>query len=980
MFQHYTQGKISFFAVLICMIPCILSLYAWHITTTKQEEVLQAKFEALAKDSENALEYRLQSYMQALLAGKGFFEGSTHVDLEEWKAFVNAQQIEKNFPGMLGMGTIEIVTQQTHDAFIKAMKKEHGTFTIHPQSDAEEYYVINFIEPLAPNKEALGLNIAFEENRYAAANRAMETGKPAITEHITLVQDSKKTPGFLLLMPMYDSSAIAPTDKERRKHFKRWIYTPFIAKQLFDHLTEAQNAYFHFRVYDGTEAKTEKLIYESMKDASSQVENTLTVKKTLTVFQQPWVVEWVATPEFEHLEKNNEPLLVLLTGVLFTIILIVCLMAINNRHRSESHITPSSYLIPIIAFSITVAAAHYLKEQIVAREEAYIEHATEETLLLLKANISNKINGQIATLNRMAQRWVIRGSIPYNEWQEDARHQVKDQLGLKAVQWVDPSYHVRWVEPIEGNERAIGLNILYDETRRKLLEHANLNNQIIITPPLDLIQGYKAILAYVPIHTQDGFQGFIVGLFNVQDLIEYALPELYKNEFGIDIIHDGEILYSNHRENELSHDRFEMDNISIYNRNFSLRVIPLRHFIYENQSNLPLLIIAAGAMIAIMITIIIYFAQRTKNKTDELAEKEQLLSTFVKHAPVAVAMFDKSVSYIAASDRWYEDYGLKGEDILGKSHYDIFPEIVQNHPEWLGIHKRAIAGEVIRQDEEKFVRDDGREAWLRYELHPWYKSKGEIGGLIMFTEDITERKRLDIIKDEFVSTVNHELRTPLTSIQGSLGLLKVLAANKLDEKAERLLNISYENCGHLALLVNDILDSEKIAAGKMKYNFEVAEMMPLIESIIEQHQHYADKFKVLLSITDKAHGVYAKIDQHRFTQALGNLLSNAAKFSPESEIVTISVREENARIIISVSDKGPGIPKAFHSKIFNKFAQADSSSTRKKGGTGLGLNITKSILDAMGGDIYFETSEGKGTVFTIELPIVQPSASGVPYE
>lgn len=240
--------------------------------------------------------------------------------------------------------------------------------------------------------------------------------------------------------------------------------------------------------------------------------------------------------------------------------------------------------------------------------------------------------------------------------------------------------------------------------------------------------------------------------------------------------------------------------------------------------------------------------------------------------------------------------------------------------------------------------------------------------------DITERKQMEIMKNEFISTVNHELRSPLTSIQGSLGLLKLKLKDKLDAKGQHLLELSYDNCKRLTHLVNDILDMEKIAAGKMEYAIETVEMNSLVRDIIERHQSYADKHHVSFNFLPETKNVFGKVDPNRFNQALVNLISNACKFSPEGQEVFIRVvLESTNQIRVSVQDHGPGIPKAFRGKIFEKFAQADSSSTRARSGTGLGLNITKSIIEAFGGTVSFDTEEGKGTTFHFLLPAFFPN-------
>ncbi len=237
--------------------------------------------------------------------------------------------------------------------------------------------------------------------------------------------------------------------------------------------------------------------------------------------------------------------------------------------------------------------------------------------------------------------------------------------------------------------------------------------------------------------------------------------------------------------------------------------------------------------------------------------------------------------------------------------------------------------------------------------------------------DITERKKIERLKDEFVSTVSHELRTPLTSIRGSLGLLSGGAVGDLTTRARGLLEIAHNNSDRLIVLINDLLDMEKIASGKLDFAFAVQSLMPLVEEAIAANRPYAEQYQVSYSITACARYEQVNVDRDRFLQVMSNLLSNAAKFSPPEGQVAIAVSTVDSLARVSVSDNGPGIPEEFQARIFEKFSQADSSSTRERGGTGLGLAISKNLVEKMGGRIGFDTQAGMGTTFYFELPVWQ---------
>jgi len=239
--------------------------------------------------------------------------------------------------------------------------------------------------------------------------------------------------------------------------------------------------------------------------------------------------------------------------------------------------------------------------------------------------------------------------------------------------------------------------------------------------------------------------------------------------------------------------------------------------------------------------------------------------------------------------------------------------------------------------------------------------------------DITEAKKIDQMKSEFISTISHELRTPLTSIRGSLGMLAKGVSGELPGQASQLIDIAHRNCERLVHLINDFLDSEKIASGKMNFTTEPVELNSLVRQAVEANQPYASQHGVKIIIGQSAPRFFVSADPFRLTQVLDNLLSNAAKFSPPESHVTVTVSRVNQRARVAVSDLGPGIPAEFKQRIFERFAQADTSDARQKGGTGLGLSIAKAIIVALGGEIDFTSDRAHGTTFYFELPELQNS-------
>jgi len=241
--------------------------------------------------------------------------------------------------------------------------------------------------------------------------------------------------------------------------------------------------------------------------------------------------------------------------------------------------------------------------------------------------------------------------------------------------------------------------------------------------------------------------------------------------------------------------------------------------------------------------------------------------------------------------------------------------------------------------------------------------------VVMIVRDITERKKVERMKTEFVSVVSHELRTPLTSIRGALGLVGGGVLGSLTPKIQQMIDIATTNCDRLVRLINDMLDIEKMELGTMLLKRVPVDLVTLIQRAIDDNQSYADQFAVTLHFEPPQQELIANVDPDRMLQVLANLLSNAAKFSSPNGSVRVTLARLQQTLRIAVIDQGQGIPASLHSRIFEKFVQADASDTRHKQGSGLGLNISRAIIQQLGGQIGFVSEEGRGTTFFVDLPI-----------
>jgi PAS domain S-box-containing protein len=387
----------------------------------------------------------------------------------------------------------------------------------------------------------------------------------------------------------------------------------------------------------------------------------------------------------------------------------------------------------------------------------------------------------------------------------------------------------------------------------------------------------------------------------------------------------------------------------------------------------------------------------TERRKAERAVREsaQRLQLFIEHAPASLAMFDRQMRYLAVSRRWRDDFDLDDRIIVGRSHYDVFPDLPER---WRAAHARGLAGEVVRADEDRFERPDGSESWQRWEVRPWHGADGTVGGILVFTEDISsfkhateeirrlnadleqrvavrtaelvaarnEAERLAQAKSQFLANMSHEIRTPLNAV---LGLAQIGARDSAGRANEDTFARILDAGEHLLRVVNDILDISRIEAGKLTIEarpFQLPEVVANVRSLLAG----AAKQKGLACTVDQAPGMpqWVMGDAHRLQQILVNLLSNAVKFT-EHGGVRMRVARDGDDTYFKVIDSGIGMTNAQVARLFKPFEQADSSTTRRYGGSGLGLAISHNLATLMGGEITVDSAPGAGSSLTLRLPL-----------
>jgi PAS domain S-box-containing protein len=351
---------------------------------------------------------------------------------------------------------------------------------------------------------------------------------------------------------------------------------------------------------------------------------------------------------------------------------------------------------------------------------------------------------------------------------------------------------------------------------------------------------------------------------------------------------------------------------------------------------------------------------------DELEDRSIRLGAGFESTLTAVIVFNPSGTIERMNRAAEQLFGYDREELVRRD-ASVLMDLAPGEGLFLdrvGVGKEAGQG-VVRELEAH--RKDGQTVPVEVLLAPMPLRDGV--HVTASVRDLRERKEAERLKDEFVSTVSHELRTPLTSIAGSLSLMDAGVAGPLPEKAARLTHIAKTSCERLVRLINDLLDMQKIAAGKIQLQDAPIDLRDVIRAAEETISGMASERRVPVNVVAPAEPVMVRGDADRLVQVLVNLLSNAMKFSPEGERVDLTLVAADGRATIHVRDRGPGVPESFQGSLFRRFAQADGSAGRAVGGSGLGLAISREIVERHRGVIKLAETSDKGAVFAVELPL-----------
>jgi len=889
----------------------LVSLYLSTLAEAQDE----SRFRASVEEIDASIRGRIQTYIALLRAGTGLFAASDSVEELEFSKFIEQIDLTRNYPGVRGIGYSVQLRPDEREPFIEKMRQSGlVSFNVWPEGERTEYHAVIYLQPpYLRNKPIIGYDMLTDPVRRVAMERARDSGLPAASRRVALVedmQDDVKPPGFLIFAPVYRHDLDTSTPEARRQALLGFIFSPFQVEDLLEGALGTGRSDVDFKIYDGSEALPEFLLHDttsSRTTADDSFQPHFLSITTIDVGGQPWTIHYTTSEAFDWVSSSTYLPYTFAAGVFISLLFYFVAQA-QVKARDAAERATAEMRASESTVRKTLQERELAEQALRESEESYRELVENANDIVYTLNLS----GEITSINQAAE--LITG---YSR-DELLKMKLADLLTEHSV---------------EAGRRMLDLKLAGQQRTNYEVDLKDKNGQILtleISSRL-VYRGNEAV----------GVQGI------ARDITSRRRAEEALRKADQRALSEYERLLE--RISRLAQALGDSrDLVSVFRglRDFTRVSVPcdgLFVSLYDpirdvrlacygwgdghefDTSELPPMPVTPTGPNSRAI------------RTGEVVITNNYMSATRGHPSVIVG----------------PDNGLRPESSIA------VPMAVMGR----------IVGTIEVQSYEKNAYSEESVTAMRMAANLTAVAIEDVRLLERESSARAAAEESNRLKDEFLATVSHELRTPLTAI---LGWSRMLEAGTLDpEVAGRAIETIRRNAKAQAQIIDDILDVSRIITGNLYLELQPLELAPVIETAINVVRPTADAKGIEIETYFDADPELVSGDANRLQQVIWNLVSNAVKFTPGSGKVTITLQQLDAEMVINVSDNGRGISSEFLPFVFDRFRQADSSTTRQHGGLGLGLAIARHIVEIHGGTITAASpGEGQGASFTVALPLL----------
>ncbi|WP_224242335.1 response regulator [Hyalangium gracile] len=640
----------------------------------------------------------------------------------------------------------------------------------------------------------------------------------------------------------------------------------------------------------------------------------------------------------------------------------------------------------------------------------HFENELNIELRRAKEKVEAQIEDRILALVRMARRWE-RSPASKEEWEADATFYYQHFKSFQAIEWADPSQHIRWVIPLEGNGAVLGLDLGAEARRRESIRQAEERGEVVVSRTVELAQRGRGFLVLVPIARQGPSQGTLIGVFRIQDTLETILGQDFQSRFAMTVFDGDERIY--HRELPGEPERGEWaqeGTFQVRNVEWRVRLQPAPSRMDPLWSMLPGAVLAAGGLVSVLVFIAVSLAFKDRWRARQFEALTRFQSAILDgtnyaivstHSSGIIRVFNKGAERLT---------GYRAEEVIGR----VTP-LIFHDPQELEARARQLSQELGQEvppdqvflaaqrlagrgadGEWTYIRKDGSRVLIQLSLSAIRDAQGHISQFAGIAFDVSLRKQAELalvqakeaaeeaarVKSDFLARMSHEIRTPLN---GVIGMVDLTLGTPLSHQQRDFLETAQHSAHALLRLIDDLLHFSKLEARKLRLETLPFRLRDLLGETLKPLalRAHAKGLELLMAVPEDVPDALVG-DPHRLRQVLLNLLENALKFTERGEVIVSVEREGHlsgqVRLRFSVTDTGIGIPEDKLAHVFEAFTQADEATTRKYGGTGLGLSICSQLVSLMGGRLQAESKVGRGSRFhfALALPLDgEPPARGL---